>query len=111
MSKVIELNDESFKTAVAAAPLAFVDFYADWCGPCRLFSPVFARVAEKHADLAFFKIDGDLHPESRGDMTIDNLPFVAAFRHGKFVEGFSTTLEVGLETFIARLRGQDEDAK
>ncbi len=104
MSKVIELNDDTFKTSLAAAPLAFVDFYADWCGPCRLFSPVFSRVADKYGDIAFFKIDGDLYPESRSEVTIDNLPFIAAFRDGNFVEGFSTTVEAGLETFISRMK-------
>ncbi|MBI3557156.1 MAG: thioredoxin family protein [Deltaproteobacteria bacterium] len=107
MSKVIELNDDTFKTAIADAPLAFVDFYADWCGPCRLFSPVFSRVAEKHDDLRFFKIDGDLHAQSRADVTIDNLPFVAAYRNGAFIEGFSTTVEAGLESFIARMKAKN----
>lgn len=104
MSKVIELTDETFASHVSKSRLAFVDFYADWCGPCRLFAPVFARVAEKHPDAEFFKIDGDLHPQSRADITIDNLPFVAAYRDGKFIEGFSTTVEAGLETFIARMK-------
>ena len=104
MGKVTELNDENFRQNIEAEPLAFVDFYADWCGPCRLFAPVFAEVAEKHSEIKFFKIDGDLNPASRSEITIDNLPYVAAFRNGKFVEGFSTTVEAGLETFITRMR-------
>jgi thioredoxin 1 len=104
MSKVIELTDKNFRSSIDAAPLAFVDFYADWCGPCRLFSPVFALVAEKHPDLAFFKIDGDLYPDARANISIDNLPFIACFKNGIFIEGFSTTVEAGLELFISRMR-------
>lgn len=104
MSKVLELTDDNFQSHISKPGLAFVDFYADWCGPCRLFAPVFARVAEKHPDLAFFKIDGDIHPNARAELTIDNLPYVAAYRDGKFLEGFSTTVEAGLETFIARMQ-------
>ncbi|MBI3542978.1 MAG: thioredoxin family protein [Deltaproteobacteria bacterium] len=104
MAKVTELDDSNFKSTIEKDALAFVDFYADWCGPCRLFAPVFAKVAEAHPELAFYKIDGDLNAEARAELTIDNLPFVAAFRAGKFVEGFSTTVEAGLETFIARMK-------
>lgn len=104
INKVTELSDSDFQKTISTAPLAFVDFYADWCGPCRLFAPVFAQVAEKHPELAFFKIGGDLNPQARSELTIDNLPFVAAFRDGKFIEGFSTTVEAGLESFISRIK-------
>ena len=104
MPKVIELTDEDFKTSIDAAPLAFVDFYASWCGPCRLFAPLYSKVAERTDGIAFFKIDGDAHPQARADISIDNLPYVAAFRNGVFIEGFSTTIEASLEAFIARLK-------
>jgi thiol-disulfide isomerase/thioredoxin len=57
-----ELTDATFKAALDAAPLAFVDLYASWCGPCRLFSPLFDQVAARHPQAKFFKIDGDLNP-------------------------------------------------
>lgn len=104
MSKVIELNDNNFEGTLKEKSLAFVDFYADWCGPCRLFAPVFSKVAEKNHDIGFFKIDGDLNPESRSQIEISNLPFVAAFRNGVFIEGFSTTLEASLDSFVSRIK-------
>ncbi|MEW6057855.1 MAG: thioredoxin family protein [Bdellovibrionota bacterium] len=100
MSKVIELNDQTFQKAIEAAPLALVDFYANWCGPCRLFSPIFEKVAGNHEEAFFFKIDGDANPQARAELTIDNLPYVAAYKNGRFVGGFSTTMEDALEGFI-----------
>lgn len=105
LDRPLALHDDDFAQTIASSEIpVLVDFYADWCGPCRLFSPVFSRVADKYGDIAFFKIDGDLYPESRSEVTIDNLPFIAAFRDGNFVEGFSTTVEAGLETFISRMK-------
>jgi thioredoxin 1 len=101
--KVQELNDSNFRTALEKSPLAFVDVFASWCGPCRLFSPIFDQVASRHPKAVFYKIDGDLNPECRTELTISNLPYVAVYRNGKFVDGFSTTTEEGIEEFIAKL--------
>lgn len=102
---VEELNDSNFRSSLAAAPLAFVDLYASWCGPCRLFSPLFDAVAAKHPKAKFFKIDGDLNPECRSDLTISNLPFVAVYRAGKFVEGISVATEEGFEELVTKMGG------
>lgn len=104
MSKVIELTDANFRSAIDKAPLAFVDFYASWCGPCRLFSPLFEQVATRHSDAFFYKIDGDQHPDSRADLNIDNLPFIAVYRHGKLVDSISTTVESTFEDFVTRMK-------
>jgi thioredoxin 1 len=102
-AKVLELTDANYRSTLATAPLAFVDVYASWCGPCRLFSPLFDASAEKHPQASFFKIDGDLNPECRSDLTITNLPYVAVFKEGKFVEGISTTVQESFEEFIAKM--------
>jgi thioredoxin 1 len=105
-SPVRELTDADFRSAIQGASLAFVDVYASWCGSCRLFYPTFEGIAAKHPKASFFKIDGDVNPECRSDLTISNLPYVAAYRGGKFVEGISTTTEEGFEEFVARLEKQ-----
>jgi thioredoxin 1 len=99
---VTELTDANFRTTLAQAPLAFVDLYASWCGPCRLFSPLFDKVAARHPKARFFKIDGDLNPECRSDLTIDNLPFVAVYKDGKFVQGMSVATEEGFEELVRK---------
>lgn len=104
MANVIELQDSNFKETIASKPLVLVDIYASWCGPCRLFSPIFEKVSEKYKDkIPFYKIDGDDNPNCRDELTIDNLPYIAAYRDGKFVKGFSTSTEEGLEEFIQSL--------
>ena len=104
-AKVEELNDSDFRAALERAPLAFVDVYASWCGPCRLFSPLFDQVAERHPQAKFFKIDGDLNPECRTELTISNLPFVAVYQSGKFVEGVSVATEEGFEELVVKQGG------
>lgn len=103
---VVELDDSNFRSTLEQAPLAFVDLYASWCGPCRLFSPLFDKVAALHPQSRFFKIDGDLHSQCRADLTIDNLPFVAVYRHGKFVQGVSVATEEGFEELVSRVESE-----
>ncbi len=100
MSEVEELNDGNFQEALARQSKTIVDVFASWCGPCRLFSPIFKKVSEDYKDIGFYKIDGDAHPNSRNDLTIDNLPYVAFFKDGKFVKGTSTSTEQGLIEFL-----------
>lgn len=104
MANVVELDDSNFVQTISSQPLVLVDIYASWCGPCRLFAPIFEKVSEKYkGQIPFYKIDGDDNPNCRDDLTIDNLPFIAAYRDGKFVKGVSTSTEEGLEEFIRSL--------
>jgi thioredoxin-like negative regulator of GroEL len=100
---VKELDDSNFRSTLEQAPLAFVDLYASWCGPCMLFSPLFDKVAAKHPQSRFFKIDGDLHPGCRSDLTIDNLPFVAVYKNGKLIQGVSVATEEGFEELVSKV--------
>jgi len=104
MANVVELDDSNFTQTIESQPLVLVDIYASWCGPCRLFAPIFEQVSEKYKGrIPFYKIDGDDNPNCRDELTIDNLPFIAAYRDGKFVKGVSTSTEEGLEEFIRSL--------
>ena len=104
MAHVVELQDSIFKETIRGKSIVLVDIYASWCGPCRLFSPIFEKVSEKYkGQISFYKIDGDENPNCRDELTIDNLPYIAAFREGKFVKGVSTSTEEGLEEFIRSL--------
>jgi thioredoxin 1 len=104
-ASVRELTDADFKDALAPVPLAFVDVYASWCGPCRLFSPLFEKVAARNPQVAFFKVDGDLNPGAREGLTIDNLPYIAVFRNGRFDQGYSTASEEDFEAYVRKVAG------
>ena len=75
-----------------------------WCGPCRLFAPVYKRLsgADEYASVSFFKVDGESAPKSRATVEIPNLPYVAAYRNGEFVEGVTTAKEPGFRKFLKR---------
>ncbi len=101
---MLDLSDANFQDEVSKHPVAIVDFYASWCGSCRLFAPTFEKVASENPDLAFFKVDGDENPSARNDLEIDNLPFVAIFDHGKAVGGMNITTEDALNDLIGKVR-------
>jgi thioredoxin 1 len=104
MPIVKELDAATFVSELAQQKIAIVDFYASWCGSCRLFAPAFERVAGKNSQLPFYKVDGDQHPATREGLEIDNLPFVAIYEHGKPIGGVNLSKEDALEELVAKVR-------
>jgi thioredoxin 1 len=104
MAHVKELTGETFSSELSQQKIALVDFYASWCGSCRLFAPAFERVAGKNSALPFYKVDGDSYPETREGLEIDNLPFVAIYENGKPVGGLNISKEDALEALVAKVR-------
>jgi len=104
----IDLTDESFASALAAAPSAVVDFHAGWCGPCLMFKPKFKRISGDYPHVSFFLVDGEKAPEARKTIQIDNLPYFAAYRDGALVEGLSTATEEEFRAFVERHFGASQ---
>jgi thioredoxin 1 len=99
MAEIIELTDENFESTLQSVPLAIVDYYATWCGACRMAAPLFRRVAEE-AGLPIYKIDAEKNPGSRNGVTITNLPTIALFEAGRPKAAVSTAKEEGLKDFV-----------
>jgi len=99
MAEFIELTDADFQSTLESVPVAIVDYYASWCGACRMAAPMFRRVAEE-AGVPIYKIDAEKNPDSRAGVTIANLPTLAVFRNGKPVADLCTTKEEGLREFL-----------
>lgn len=81
----IALTEAEFGDTITGNDIVFVDFWAAWCGPCRMFGPVFEAVSETHPDAVFAKVDTDAELGLAGGLGISSIPTLMAFREGYLV--------------------------
>ena len=106
-----EITIEGFAEVVEQNDIVFLDFWAAWCGPCRMFAPVFEKASEQHADIVFGKIDTEDQRELAAAFHISSIPTLMVFREGVVV--FSQPGALGaqqLDQLITGVRGLDMDA-
>lgn len=85
MTAVVTLSSENFDEVVTNADLVIIDFYADWCGPCRRFAPLFERAADEHADIVFATVDTEAQPALKDRFAITGVPTLIVMRRGEQV--------------------------
>jgi thioredoxin 1 len=76
------LNMENFEKTVTADGITFVDFWAEWCGPCKMFGPIFEQTAEENPDVTFGKVDTEAEQQLAGSLGIMSIPTLMIFRDG-----------------------------
>ena len=78
----INVGDKEFETLITESPIVFVDFWAEWCGPCKMFGPIFEAASEKHPDVVFAKVDTEAEQALASAAGITSIPTLMAFRDG-----------------------------
>lgn len=68
--------------STVADGIVLIDFWAEWCGPCKQFGPVFEKASEEHTDVTFAKVDTEDQPELAGRYGISSIPMLVAYRDG-----------------------------
>lgn len=78
----VEITKENFKDTIEKQGIVLLDFWAQWCGPCRQFAPVFEKASTTHTDVTFGKIDTEAEQELAGAIGIQAIPTLMLFRDG-----------------------------
>ena len=78
----INLTVETFEETVMADGITLVDFWAEWCGPCKMFGPIFEKASDANPDIRFAKVDTEAEQQLGGSLGIQSIPTIMIFRDG-----------------------------
>lgn len=107
----VNLTAENFESTVLGDGIVLVDWWAAWCGPCRMFAPVFEEASEKHPDIVFAKVDTEAEQGIAGAAGISSIPTLMIFRDGIMLFNQAGALPgPALEDVIEQARGLDMEA-
>ena len=103
------LTAESFPFAIERG-IVVIDFWAAWCGPCRMFAPVFEAAALRHPDITWAKVDTEAEPALAGALQIRSIPTLMVFRDGILLFAQPGMLPAAaLDEIVSKVRALDMD--
>jgi thioredoxin 1 len=109
----VELTDATFEKTVKDNDIVLVDFWASWCGPCRMFAPIFEASSEQHPDIVHAKLDTEAEQRIAAAAGITAIPTLMAFREGVMVFNQAGALPApALQQLVDAVKGLDmEDVR
>ncbi|MGP3770070.1 thioredoxin [Streptomyces sp. SDT5-1] len=109
-STTMELTKENFDQTVTENEFVLIDFWADWCGPCKQFAPIYEKAAEANPDLVFGKVDTEAQPELAAAFGIQSIPTLMIVREQVAVFAQPGALpQEALDDVIGQARKLDMD--
>jgi thioredoxin 1 len=107
-ASTVEITQANFKQVVERDGIVLIDWWAPWCGPCRVFGPTFEKVAQKHPDVVFGKVNTEDQPDLAGAFDIRSIPTLMILRDKVLLFSQPGALpEAALEDLIRQVRGLD----
>lgn len=104
----VDITEETFEKTVTAEGITLVDAWADWCGPCKRFAPVYEQASENHPDATFAKLDTESNQGIAAALEIQSIPTLMIFRDGILVFREAGALPpAALEDLIGQVKGLD----
>lgn len=107
----IELTQENFDSTITDNDIVVVDFWADWCGPCKMFAPTFEAASEKFPDIVFGKVDTEAEQSLAGAAGIQSIPTLMVFREQILLFSQAGALPpAALEDLLTQVKSLDMEA-
>lgn len=107
----MNLTMDTFEKTIDKEGIVLIDYWAEWCGPCRQFGPVYEAASEENSDITFAKVDTEAQQEIAGGMGISSIPTLMIFKDGVGVFSQAGALpKPVLDDLIGQVRELDMDA-
>jgi thioredoxin 1 len=104
----VELTQENFDNTITDNDIVVVDFWADWCGPCKMFAPTFEAASEKHPEIVFGKVDTEAEQSLAGAAGIQSIPTLMVFREKVLLFSQAGALPpAALDDLLSQVKGLD----